>query len=160
MIPVNYINENIINMCKSIIQQYQYKHAAAVAAKPESPVKIYKYINPLTGDITVYQANGSNLDGYYRKYNKEHTIISERLYEKNDLIYQFEYYKDGSPKMLTTLDTDTNIYKEITYYEKSQTIRSIYKFSRITGLYTEPPIEYTPLGTIKYIAISHFLRSY
>jgi hypothetical protein len=159
MIPVNSINENIINMCKSIIQQYQYTHPTAVT-KPEIPVQIHKYINPLTGNITLYQIKDDMLNGYYRKYNKEHNIISERFYQKNDLIYQFEYYKDGTPKMLITLNTDTNIYKEITYYEKSQTISSIYKFSRITGLYTEPPIEYTPIGITKRISITPFLRDY
>lgn len=147
-------------MCKNIIQHYQQKHADAIAAKSDSSLKLNTYIDSKTGHMRVFQTNNGKLDGYYRKYNIDRIILSERLYENNDLIYQFEYYKDGSPKMILTLNRDTNIYKEITYYEKSQTIRSIYKFNRLTGQYTEPPIEYTPIGLSKIISITPFLRSY
>ncbi len=148
-----------IDICRNLLSTYQAQ-LHKIAYKDVLSIQSHVYENPKTKNITIYQEKGGKLHGSYIKYNKDKRIISDRIYENDDIITMNEYYDDGSPRILLTLNPETNIYREITYYPISKIIRSIYEFHRFTGKYASYPIEFSLAGIPEIISIYPGLKGF
>ncbi len=128
--------------------------------QPHPQIQSHIYENPKTKHITIFQEKSGKLHGSYVKYTADKRVISDRIYENDDLITMHEYFDDGSPRLFLTLNPDTNIYREITYYPISKIIRSIYEFHRFTGKYASYPIEFSQAGIPEIIYIGQELKGF
>ena len=158
----------IREICQTIIKKNQVQHRMQIVQslidadkkKIMDVPQIYTLTDPYTKYTNIFHMKNGKLHGLYRIFNEKSRLVSETIYEDDEIINKFMYSDDGTPNLIITLDTHTQIYREISYHTTSRIIRSIYYFHRHTGQYAAPPLEFSQAGIEQEIEVSDFLKGY
>ena len=161
-------DEYIKALCDSIVKQNQIQHRMQIVQSVISADKnkitdvpqVYTLTDPYTKYTNIFHMKHGKLNGLYRIFDDKSKLISEAIYEDDDIIDRFIYNDDGSPNQVITLDKATQVYREISYHKTSRIISSIYHFHRYTGQYAAEPVEFSQAGIKQEIEVSAFLKGY